>query len=1032
MECKSMFELCQSIRKGSLLNFSHLARMFGLKEKDNFGKDNYNQVVRKFLEDSGVDLNRFKYHKKIDGDQYHVRRAKEKFDLPNTSRKISGPTDPCLGNVKILLNELILNGTYDMGQLIAPIEFFRVISTGEEVKYEKHVVRGRKASFDTIRENLFKKHEKFYRIWSDVEIDEMSIDLLKNYLDYIGEQFEDDDYVKLKQRVKCLQRRRFLGAWHDGALVCSHSFIVFTINEFYDPAIHINDAEARDIFHKNIDVQAFIEEPEIYIFARCPGTVPITLYSEYRMRDINTLSEPLEFNGVEVYDVLRFFKGDGPSCQVEAGHQKGGNFFCWVCGISCSQVSDYTYAAFRGSLSLEDRQRKVLQTKRSTDLSKRKCLNLYSTKKRVELMDELDERGLGKKYHSHDNNKVLEQILKVEMEGIQRVPSLLFNNPEEDIGSSQLQFYEILGCEPLHDVVGHIRNIFEEIPAHVEAKSDIQTFLTTTVFDGKEAKNGSDYRHAVIKAYLHFRDCYPNHVITEILSTLCEMQRILYQREAERTRMSILRLYFQTFLHVLSVKKQFEKPKNISSRKLFGKYYHALTAHAPDQNRILPGRSAAAESNERMIGTLKDLAKNTSNHHTDNIVANCFIRIQVGNDFDPSKDNVLTKTEASISRLYKPIKLKLQNSFISFELMKTYPWQYQAVLEKNGDFLVFENCWIEVAGGVEFYDVTLMHSPNKSPHHFRSFSGESEMAYVRDCWNICLKDAHRLIPACKIKIETENEGHTKIEVIELKTLQYFQVADTPMDDPSSHNFETADGDVSPIRIVEKVLVSTPKARRDIKFEQNSLEQSRIEKEKEDFLSSETEVSSIKAKPVIFYGQNSLELSNIGTEKGNLTFINSAEVKIYNNDGEIDFVRDDIADEVDASDDEVDASDDEIIFSVPQNLENKEDILIAALYEVLGDDVLINQFKDVRRKVHKFHGEAMYLEEMRMIGAQLEVKLVAAKLDCEKRLDELQRRKLANSYVGIDLIPNKGNGRIEYEKCIEKLSQLERLKEYFDL
>ena len=115
------------LEEGSWLNFSNLARMFDLKEKDNFGKDNYNQVVRKFLEDSGVDLNRFKYHKKIDDDQYHVRRAKAKFDLPNTSRKISGPTDPCLGNVKVLLNELILNGTYDMGQLIAPIEFFRVI-----------------------------------------------------------------------------------------------------------------------------------------------------------------------------------------------------------------------------------------------------------------------------------------------------------------------------------------------------------------------------------------------------------------------------------------------------------------------------------------------------------------------------------------------------------------------------------------------------------------------------------------------------------------------------------------------------------------------------------------------------------------------------------------------------------------------------------------------------------------------------------------------------------------------------------------
>ena len=52
----------------------------------------------------------------------------------------------------------------------------------------------------------------------------MSSDHLKDYFDSIGEDYEnDDDNVKLKQRVKCLQRRRFLGAWHDGASVSSHS-----------------------------------------------------------------------------------------------------------------------------------------------------------------------------------------------------------------------------------------------------------------------------------------------------------------------------------------------------------------------------------------------------------------------------------------------------------------------------------------------------------------------------------------------------------------------------------------------------------------------------------------------------------------------------------------------------------------------------------------------------------------------------------------------------------------------------------------
>ena len=82
-------------------------------------------------------------------------------------------------------------------------------------------------------------------------------------------------------------------------------------------------------FGKKIDVQETIEHPQIYIFARCPGSTERTAYSNTRMEDVLELNTPIVFdNSVEVYDIMRFFKGDGPSCQFESCQQKVGNYFC--------------------------------------------------------------------------------------------------------------------------------------------------------------------------------------------------------------------------------------------------------------------------------------------------------------------------------------------------------------------------------------------------------------------------------------------------------------------------------------------------------------------------------------------------------------------------------------------------------------------------------------------------------------------------------------------------------------------------------
>ena len=53
------------------------------------------------------------------------------------------------------------------------------------------------------------------------------------------------------------------------------------------------------------------------------------------------------------------------------------------------------------------------------------------------------------------------------MHGIQRLPAVLFNNHALALKDINLENYEILKNEPLHDVSNKIKYLYEEMPNHV-------------------------------------------------------------------------------------------------------------------------------------------------------------------------------------------------------------------------------------------------------------------------------------------------------------------------------------------------------------------------------------------------------------------------------------------------------------------------------------------------------------------------------------------------------------------------------------
>ena len=72
------------------------------------------------------------------------------------------------------------------------------------------------------------------------------------------------------------------------------------------------------------------------------------------------------------------------------------------------------------------------------------------------------------------------QSLNEALRGVQRVPSLLLNSPMENIRTLNLENYTILECEPLHDLKGHLSNVFKILPTILEKDLAVRNSSTLT------------------------------------------------------------------------------------------------------------------------------------------------------------------------------------------------------------------------------------------------------------------------------------------------------------------------------------------------------------------------------------------------------------------------------------------------------------------------------------------------------------------------------------------------------------------------
>lgn len=192
------------------------------------------------------------------------------------------------------------------------------------------------------------------------------------------------------------------------------------------------------------------------------------------------------------------------------------------------------------------------------------------------------------------------------------MPMLMFDRPDSTLKELYLQDYEIVPVEPLHAVKVHITNLYEEIPEHLnrDEKLIFEEAIKTS-FAGKEAKRGCDYRKSLIDctSFLRYKIDPEYH---ELLQQMCEIQEICYANEFQRTVTSIYQFLNLTFIHAVSVHKLLGKPRALTSRKLFGQYFHSLCIHSPELYRITSLTSVNAEDEELSFTFFKDTATPSS------------------------------------------------------------------------------------------------------------------------------------------------------------------------------------------------------------------------------------------------------------------------------------------------------------------------------------------------------------------------------------------------------------------------------------
>lgn len=739
------------------INYSDLARTYGVTKLGPDYDPNAGATVKEFLLDHNIDVLKFKQHRHTDVPPKPRRKI-----IRTGGSETMMPLPPANDQLRKEIKMKIESGEYVLGELIVPRKYTKfVVKEDGTLKPECFTVSGRKIPLMEIRKRLLQKHQALglMRDHADSHYAHLSEDQIRNRLQELGEDEPNNNNMEaLKAKLCEIERTRHLMVWLDNSCILNHGHHLIMVAAMYDPAFYLTSDEMEVAGKGKLDVHNVVETPHIYILGRCTSSEAEKIaYSETRQEDLAEMKIkiPTEKRN-EVRDIMRFFKGDGPEQQFESGEMKGGKSGgCGSCDAVPTRWSDLAYCFMAQHQTVEYRRQKVLAGPAGRE-SRNGGLKPFHGMSTNELTRELKARKL----NSTGSKPVLEARLREELGGIQRVPALLFGCQEAKLADLNLENYEIACSEPLHDIKEHIKNITTELPYHLTEDEKIAfNEHSDNANKSKVQMRGSDYRLLAVTLCSVLRGKVRPKVQL-LLDTLTEISHLLYLPPETRCPRLVLRLYNITFLHSILCKEVVGVPKKLTARKFYGKYFHSLSCHTPALARIVSLSTINTEDEERTFNALTNISRQTSSRRPGEIVGNSIIRYQAECKLN-DKGATVRRQQSRVSEASRSLP-EFPNTTFSKDFMQHHRSDYQAHLQRLGDFLLPGEgvWWTMTESGVEFRDSDReadRHISGPLLHHFRSSNEEKEKQYQKCCWDDCIEKKVS-IPHSKIRVY-DNDGN---------------------------------------------------------------------------------------------------------------------------------------------------------------------------------------------------------------------------------------------------------------------------------
>ena len=714
MDVPRLLEEARAWPADQVINWSEVARRYGVT------KPNGGQYVKEVLAKFGI----------IAATQNHRPQRK-----PRRARKVLLPGIPfpmerSIKYHKQKIAEQVKDGKILQGEKVVETTYTKLIISKESIIEEECCsFSAQKIKLIDIRKKLIQKHEELglVRNQPDCYYDSLPHNDIQTKLLQLGVSTSNLSEPDMRMQLKLLSRQRHLKVWHDHSTIGGHSHILVTVACLYDPLFYLTPSEAGK------DVQHIVERPEIHILGRSGASLnDQTLFNQCRLDCIKELSIPiLTSTGNPITDILRFFYGDGPAQQYEAGNSIGGIYPCVRCAVDTDTIVNLECAFKCQTMTLQERQRFVLEG----TAWKKGGMNIYDKLKKAELTEELQVRQINTRGM---NKKQMDETLRSIRAGITNLPALLQCCPTADLNTLQLGRYEVCPVEPLHDLKGHFANILEESEKLLSENALAELQKVKIAILSKSTLRCSDYRKAIILLYIKFRDNKFDKEYEELFRTAAELSHLLYSQDEKRVPKSILALHNISFLHGMICVQLF---RDTAPPRMFGRYFHALISHSPLFFRLASMSALNTEDEERIFGQAKSITKSTSNYHVEQVIDNIITRVQVENALLHGTNNV-DKEENSIRKLSK-VAGNRYNTIIGYSMIEKYGPQFQAHLERISDFLLPGEgyWWRYIPSGIEFMDGHAepeYQQQGPMLMHFRSTSMPDVEMYLQQQWEACV------------------------------------------------------------------------------------------------------------------------------------------------------------------------------------------------------------------------------------------------------------------------------------------------------